>query len=107
MNIRAIIAEDEIHSRNRLKKLLTKYNDSLEIIGEAADGQSAVQLINEKKPDVVFLDIQMPELTGFEVLKKLNYQPFIVFVTAYDNYAIQAFETNGIDYLLKSYLLSI
>lgn len=101
MKIKVIIAEDEVHSLQRLKTLLAKYIDTIEIIGEAVDGQSAVEMINEKKPDLIFLDIQMPVLTGFEVISKLTYQPSIIFVTAYDNYAVEAFESNGIDYLLK------
>ena len=96
-----IIIDDEVLARKRLKKLLIPYADRIEIIGEADNGASGLDLAETKRPDFIFLDIQMPVLNGFEMLPRLTYQPYIIFTTAYDEYAIQAFETNSIDYLLK------
>lgn len=96
-----ILVEDEVLARQRLKKLLIPYSDQLEIIGEASNGQDGLKLIETLKPDFVFLDIQMPVLNGFDMLLKLSYQPYIIFTTAFDEYAIKAFENNSIDYLLK------
>lgn len=73
----------------------------MNVIGEAYDGREAIQLINRLKPDIVFMDIQMPDLDGFQVLRSLSYQPYIVFCTAFDQYAVDAFNENSIDYLLK------
>ena len=98
---RAIIVEDEKLARNRLKKLLANYTDEIEIIAEADNGEEGYKLVNELHPDLIFLDIQMPVLTGFEMLKKLTHKPKIIFTTAYERYAIKAFEENSIDYLLK------
>lgn len=98
--ISTIIVEDEIHSLERLKKLLTEFKQ-IEIIGEAGDGETAVKLIDELEPDLVFLDIQLPVFNGFTVLEKITCKPRIIFVTSYDNYAIKAFEENAVDYLLK------
>lgn len=99
--IRAILVDDEMPAVDRLKKLLKPYTD-LDVIGEAHDGLSALTLIEEKKPDVVFLDIDMPELSGLEVAKTLGVNgPPIIFVTAYDEYALEAFESSAIDYLVK------
>ena len=100
MKIKAFITEDEPHSLERLKELLQDFPD-LTVVGEAMDGISAVKLINEMKPDLVFMDIQMPGATGFEVLDQIHYDPMIVFVTAFDKYAIRAFEKNAVDYILK------
>ena len=97
--IRALIAEDEDLPRHQLKQMLSEQAD-LEIV-EARDGIEALEKIDETRPDVVFLDIEMPGLTGFEVLQHLAAAPLIVFATAYDEYAIKAFEANAIDYLLK------
>jgi DNA-binding LytR/AlgR family response regulator len=100
--IRALIVDDEKFSRVSLKKLLKPY-PQIEVIDEAADGVEAIEKIEAKKPDLVFLDIQMPGLNGFEVLHSVNLdpKPQVVFVTAYDKYAVEAFEVNAIDYLLK------
>lgn len=100
MKIRTVIIEDERPSLERMKKLLSKF-DNIEIIGEAEDGQSAITMIDELKPDLALLDIQLPEFNSFEVLKQVNHHPLIVFVTAYDQYAIKAFEENAVDYILK------
>ena len=100
MSFRTIIIDDESLARERLKTLLDG-NEFIDIIACAKNGIEAVELINEKKPDLIFLDIQMPGLNGFEVLQKLEKLPYIIFATAYDEYALKAFETNSIDYLLK------
>lgn len=100
MRYKAIIVEDEQLARERLRKLLLNTND-IEVIGEATDGQEGIALIEKFKPDVIFLDVQMPLMDGFEMLQKLSSQPYVIFTTAYDQYAIKAFEENSIDYLLK------
>jgi two-component system LytT family response regulator len=100
MPIRTVIVEDEQYSRERLAKLLAAMTD-VEIIAEAADGQTAIAVIDEFKPDLVFLDIQLPELSGFEVLARAAHRPSVVFVTAYDQYALKAFDENAVDYILK------
>ncbi len=101
MKFKSIIIEDEKLARERLKLLLKKHEDVIEILAEAANGEEGLQLINSLKPDLIFLDIQMPGLTGFEMLQQLDDIPLVIFTTAYDEYALQAFETNTIDYLLK------
>jgi two-component system LytT family response regulator len=101
MNWKTIIIEDEQLARQRLKRLLKNYTE-IDIIGEAENGQAGLELINSLQPDLVFLDIEMPVLNGFEMLAKLQeHQPKVVFTTAYDQYAIKAFEEGSIDYLLK------
>jgi two-component system LytT family response regulator len=101
MSYRALIVDDEELARQRLAKMLGDFSEQVEIIGEASDGLSAVDKIDDLKPDLVFLDIQMPGLTGFEVLSRLQHNPQIIFTTAYDQYALQAFDTNAVGYLLK------
>lgn len=98
---KALIVDDEPAARRWMRSMLLQYADLLEISGEATNGAEAISMINEQKPDLVFLDIQMPDLTGFEVLKKISHQPNIIFTTAYEQYALKAFETFSIDYLLK------
>lgn len=98
--IRTLLVDDEDTAIQRLKKALQAW-PQVKIIGEATDGQSALALINSQRPDLVFLDIQIPEFNGFEVLNHVEYAPLIVFVTAYEEYAIKAFEKNSLDYLLK------
>jgi two-component system LytT family response regulator len=100
--LRTIIVEDEELARNLMKSFLSG-NDKIEIIAECENGFEGVKMINELKPDLVFLDIQMPKITGFELLELLEHKPQIVFATAYDQYAIKAFEFNAADYLLKPY----
>lgn len=100
MSIKAIIVEDEQHSLERIKFLLKSYEEIV-IIGDASDGETAVEIINRLKPDLIFLDIQLPVINGFEVIDRIKYKPMIVFTTAYDQYALKAFDVNGIDYLLK------
>jgi len=95
-----LIADDEKPARDKLKLQLS-YCDEVELIGEAQDGQSAIELINTLKPDVVLLDIKMPYLNGMEILDVIGHQCQIIFTTAYDNYAIKAFEKAAVDYLLN------
>ena len=95
-----LIVDDEAPARERLKRLLAGIQ-GVELIGEAEDGPQAVELIEREHPDLVLLDIQMPGLDGFGVIEALEELPPIVFVTAYDEYAIRAFEVNALDYLLK------
>lgn len=102
MNLRTIIIEDEEPARILIKHYLKDQNQ-IEIIGEYSDGFSGLKAINNLKPDLVFLDIQMPKLTGFEILELIEHKPLIIFTTAYDQFAIQAFEANAIDYLLKPF----
>ena len=97
-----LIADDELPARNLLKEYLCDYQN-LQLIGECRNGIEAVSLINVIRPDIVFLDIQMPGKTGFEVLQEIEYIPLIIFSTAYDQYALKAFEVNAVDYLLKPY----
>ncbi|MBN1888682.1 MAG: response regulator transcription factor [Thermoflexales bacterium] len=98
--MRILIVDDEALARERLKRLLADI-EGVEMIGEADDGVGAVESIEQKQPDLVLLDIQMPGLDGFGVIEALEEPPPIVFVTAYDEYAIRAFEVNALDYLLK------
>lgn len=102
MKLRTLIVDDEAPARERLRKLLAQ-NELVELIGEAEDGVKAVELIEELNPELVLLDIQMPRLDGFGVIKALQKPPLIIFVTAYDEYAIQAFEVNALGYLLKPF----
>lgn len=97
----AIIVDDEPLARLRLQKLISEYPKKIKIIAEAQNGEEAIEKINQLKPELIFLDIQMPETNGFDVLKKLTYFPKVIFCTAYDEFALQAFDTNCIDYLVK------
>lgn len=98
--IKTIIIDDERLARKELKKLLLNHS-LIEIIDEASNADEAIQKIESLKPDLIFLDIQMPEKTGFDLLEELIYLPKVIFVTAYDEYAIKAFEVNAFDYILK------
>lgn len=98
--MKAIIVDDERLARKELHNLLAKY-PSIEIIGEYDNAEDAINEIERQKPDLVFLDIHMPGKDGFGVLEELIYVPQVIFVTAYDEYAIKAFEVNALDYLLK------
>ncbi|MDQ6690221.1 MAG: LytTR family DNA-binding domain-containing protein [Gemmatimonadota bacterium] len=102
MKTRVVVVEDEPIARERLRELLDRV-DWIECVGQAADGLSAVQTIDELRPDLVFLDIEMPGITGIEVLKRIRHDPAIVFTTAYDRYAVAAFELEALDYLLKPF----
>jgi two-component system, LytTR family, response regulator len=97
----AILIDDEYPARIRLRRLLKEYETTITIVDEAADGNEALQKIDALRPDVIFLDIQMPGMDGFEVLQKVSHMPIVIFTTAYDQYALKAFETNSVDYLLK------
>jgi DNA-binding LytR/AlgR family response regulator len=97
-----LIVDDEAPARERLKRLLAGI-EGVELAGEAADGTAAVVMIERETPDLVLLDIQMPGLDGFGVIEALEHPPPIIFVTAYDEYAIHAFEVNALDYLLKPF----
>lgn len=101
---KTLIIDDESLARDRLRRLLTVHNDIFQVIGEAQNGQEGQQLVDTLRPDLIFLDIEMPLLNGFEMLRKLTHLPIVIFATAYDQYAIQAFEENSIDYLLKPIL---
>ena len=98
----AIIVDDEHLAREIVKKYLEKHAD-IDILAECSNGFEAVKEITEKKPDLIFLDIQMPKLNGFEMLELLDVHPSIIFTTAFDDYAIKAFEVNAVDYLLKPF----
>lgn len=98
--MKALIIDDERLARQELKKLLSQYKE-IEVVGEAANAETAIENIEQLKPDVIFLDIQMPGKNGFELLEEISGLPEIIFVTAYDEYAIRAFEVNALDYLLK------
>ncbi len=100
--LRTIIVEDEELARKLMKTFLQE-NEHIELIAECENGFEGVKMINDLKPDLVFLDIQMPKITGFEMLELLEHKPQIIFATAYDQYALKAFEFNAADYLLKPY----
>lgn len=95
-----IVIDDERSSREELKVALLKYDDFL-LLAEAADADRAKELIDDKKPDLIFLDIEMPEKSGFDLLESLSNVPEVIFTTAYHQYAVKAFEVNALDYLLK------
>src|SRR6202042_3604087 len=98
--IRAVIIDDERLARNELKKLLLEFPE-IEVIAEAANANEGIEKIDSLSPDLVFLDIQMPGKTGFDMLSELDRIPNIIFTTAYDEYALKAFEVNALDYLMK------
>ncbi|TMI94611.1 MAG: response regulator [Bacteroidetes bacterium] len=98
---RAIVIDDEPAARRLMRNLLKEHDDTVEVIDEAGTGREAVEKIEKLRPDLIFLDIQMPDLTGFEVIEQLHEKPNIIFTTAYEQYAIKAFENFSIDYLLK------
>lgn len=97
---RAIIIDDERLARNELKKLLLDY-PQIEIIDEAANATEGIEKIELHNPDLIFLDIQMPGKTGFDLLQELDKAPHVIFTTAYDEYALKAFDVNALDYLMK------
>lgn len=99
--LRTIIIDDEAIARQRLISLLNKHNNRFAIVGEARNGIEGGELVNRLKPDLIFLDIQMPGKTGFEMLEGLEYMPKVVFCTAYESFALQAFDTMALDYLVK------
>ena len=97
---RAIIIDDERLARNELKKLLLEFPD-VEVIDEAANADEGIEKIDALSPDLIFLDIQMPGKTGFDMLTELDKAPHVIFTTAYDEYALKAFDVNALDYLMK------
>lgn len=102
MNIRAVVVDDHALARVRLKDLLNEIDD-IECAGEASDGETAIGLIRDVQPDLVFLDIHMPGLSGLEVLRQSNPRPLAIFTTAHDQHAVTAFELHALDYLLKPF----
>ncbi len=100
MSITAIIIDDERLARKELRSLLDQHR-KIEIIDEAVNADEALQKIHEKRPNLIFLDIQMPGKSGFDLLEQLDYVPEVIFTTAYDEYALKAFAVNALDYLLK------
>ena len=104
MTVSVLIVDDEAMARNRIRRLLSREAE-VTVLGECSNGREAVEAIETLKPDLVFLDVQMPELDGFAVLEALDpaNMPSVIFVTAYDSYAIRAFEVNALDYLLKPF----
>jgi two-component system LytT family response regulator len=98
--MKVIIIDDERLARQELKSMLSTFQ-GVEILAECGDVKSAIESVNTMKPDVIFLDIQMPGKTGFDLLEELTFVPIVVFVTAHDEFAIKAFEVNALDYLLK------
>ena len=97
---KTLIIDDERLAREEVKRALSNYPE-FEVLGEAANAEEAIILIEKERPDLIFLDIHMPEKTGFDLLEELTMVPEVVFTTAYDQYAVQAFEVNALDYLVK------
>ena len=104
MRIKALIVDDEPLARDRIREML-KEHPEVEVIAEARNGQEAIQAVASQNPDLVFLDVQMPDLDGFSVLQNLDVQkiPLIIFVTAYDQHALRAFDVHAVDYLTKPF----
>ncbi len=102
--LRAVIVDDEDLARQLLREYALQGGD-VEIVAECGNGFDAVKAIGDLKPDLVFLDVQMPKLSGFEVLELIDYPPAVIFVTAHDQYAMQAFDAHAVDYLLKPFHL--
>src|SRR5215469_4743844 len=100
--IRAVIVDDEDLARQVVREMLSEHPE-IEVVAECANGFEAVKAVTEVKPDLVFLDIQMPKLDGFEVLELIDAKPAVIFVTAYDQYAMRAFDAQAADYLLKPF----
>lgn len=100
--VRALLVEDEPHARQSLREYAAEV-EWLTLVGEAGDGAEAVRLIDQLEPDLVFLDVSLPELSGMEVIRRIHCSPEIVFTTAYDQFALAAFEVGALDYLLKPF----
>jgi two-component system LytT family response regulator len=100
MNITCIIIDDEKLARDLLQEYVQQM-PNLQVIGECGKGKEAVEAIDRLKPDLIFLDVQMPGMNGFDVLDEITHDPYVIFCTAYDQYAIKAFEKNAVDYILK------
>jgi len=103
-HIRAIVVDDEPAARTRIARLLTQ-DPEIELIAECRNGNEAIEAVAKHRPDLMFLDVQMPQVNGFEVVARIGVErmPFVVFVTAHDQYALKAFDVNAVDYLLKPY----
>lgn len=97
---KSVVIDDERLAREELKSILSEYPE-ISIVGEAQNGEEGIELIKKTDPDLIFLDVNMPELSGFDMLKKLENIPHVIFITAYDEYALKAFEVNALDYILK------
>jgi len=102
MSFRCVVVDDEKPARERVKRLLSEHRD-FELVGEARNGDEAVRVIEETRPDLCFLDVQMPGGDGFDVLRRIDRVPGVIFTTAYDEYAVRAFEVHSLDYLLKPF----
>jgi two-component system LytT family response regulator len=102
MSLQTIIADDEAPARQLVREFIAEF-EHVQVIAECQNGCECVERVNALKPDVLFLDIQMPVLTGFEALARLEHIPLVIFSTAYDHYALKAFEVSAVDYLLKPY----
>jgi two-component system LytT family response regulator len=100
--LRTVIVEDEPHARTNLREFVTAV-EWLDLVGEASDGAEAVRLIDRARPDLVFLDVSLPEFSGLEVISRIRHTPDVVFTTAYDRFALTAFEVGALDYLLKPF----
>ena len=98
---KAIVIDDEYPARLMIKSLISNHIDIIELVGEAKNESEAIRLIKETRPDLLFLDIDIPNSSGFEILTKIDHQPFVIFTTAYEQYAVKAFEAKSIDYLIK------
>ena len=103
-HIRTIIVDDEPAARTRIARLLSQ-DPEVELVTECRNGQEAVEAVNKHRPDLLFMDMQMPQMNGLEAVQRIqnDRMPFVVFVTAHDQYALQAFDVNAVDYLLKPY----
>lgn len=102
MKVRVLIVEDELHALATLREFVARL-EWLELIGEAKDGATAVRMIDELCPELIFLDIQIPVFSGLKVLEQIHHQPFVIFTTAFDEFAVTAFEFGALDYLLKPF----
>ena len=100
MSITCVIVDDEKLARDLLREYISQIPD-IEILGEASKGKEAVEVIDKLTPDLIFLDVQMPGMNGFDVLDEIVHDPYVIFCTAYDQYALKAFEKNAVDYILK------
>ncbi len=100
--VRAAIAEDEPQARRTLRGYLEGV-DWIEVVGEAGDGAAAVRLVDDLEPDLLFLDVRLPEMTGLQVIERIRHRPALVFTTAHDRFALAAFELGAVDYLLKPF----
>jgi two-component system, LytTR family, response regulator len=100
--VRTVIVEDELEARRTLLDYLAEV-DWIEVVGEAADGREAVAVVDQVRPQLVFLDVHLPEMSGLDVLDRIRHQPEVVFATAYDQYAVAAFELGALDYLVKPF----